>query len=71
MRQTENSEMNELESQIEAFLIPTARGLAFVVLADPVAVAGTVVASRKSYGTFLSRRGRESTIGKEWRTDSG
>jgi len=67
VRQTENRERNELESQTEAVLILAARGLASVVLADLV----VVVASRKAYVAFLSREGRESRIGEEWRTDSG
>ncbi|QCD82683.1 hypothetical protein DEO72_LG2g3023 [Vigna unguiculata] len=54
----ENIERNELESQTEAVLIATAKRLASVVLANPIAVACMVVTSRRAYGAFLSRGGR-------------
>jgi len=63
--QTENNERNESKSQTEEVLVTVARGLASVVLADPIVVAGTVVASHRVYGTFLSRGRRESRIGDE------
>jgi len=37
-----------------------------VMVADPNAVAGTVVASWGSHGAFLSRGRREARIGDEW-----
>lgn len=51
---------------MEAVIVAAARGLVSVVLADPVSVDGTVAASRRAQGVFLSCGRRESRFGDEW-----
>ncbi|QCD78722.1 hypothetical protein DEO72_LG1g2358 [Vigna unguiculata] len=63
--QTENNERNESKSQTEEVLVTVARGLASVVLADPIVVAGTVVASRRVYATRKKKRPMSRTWEEE------